>query len=619
MNQKLHLLTFLFFLLPAYIFSQYQNIRVSSAVSSDPEEVTIAINTKNPNHIAAGANLRYFYATTDGGNSWVQDDMTSSLGVWGDPCLIYDGLGNLYYAHLSNPPSPGYWIDRIVVQKSTDNGETWNQGSGIGFNSPKNQDKEWLAVDLQDTPYKNFIYATWTEFDDYGSPSSLDSSRILFSRSTDSGITWLTPVKVSDKGGNCLDGDLTVEGAVPTIGPSGEIYTAWSGPLGIMFDKSTNGGLTWGNDVFVSTQPGGWDIDVPGISRCNGFPITACDTSKTFSRGSIYVLWADQRNGINNTDVFISKSTNGGQSWSSALKVNNDNTTRHQFFPWLTIDQTTGHLFVVFYDRRNTSGLTTDVYVAKSVDGGESFENFRVSQSSFIPTASIFFGDYTNIAAFNRKIYPIWMRLDGTKLSVWNAIIYDSSAVVPLEMTNFTSSIDDGKVKLTWETYSETNCKGFEIERASFSTTPIQDWETIGFVNGNGTTTQKQFYSFIDTPSKEGIYLYRIKQIDFDETFKYSNQIEVNFSIIKGFVLLQNYPNPFNATTTISYQVPYSSKVILKVYEVLGGELDILVNEVKPIGIHEVTFDASRLPSGFYLYRMIANDQSFTNKMMLAK
>ena len=189
MNQRIHLLTFLFFFLPASIFSQYQNIRVSSAVSSDPEEVTITINTKNPDQIAAGANLRYFYVTTDGGNSWGQDDMTSSLGVWGDPCLIYDGLGNLYYAHLSNPPSPGYWIDRIVVQKSTDNGETWNQGSGIGFNSPKNQDKEWLAVDLQDTPYKNFIYATWTEFDKYGSSSSSDSTRILFSRSTDSGIT----------------------------------------------------------------------------------------------------------------------------------------------------------------------------------------------------------------------------------------------------------------------------------------------------------------------------------------------------------------------------------------------------------------------------------------------
>ena len=620
MNQRIYLSTFLIILVSASIFSQYQNYRVSSTTSSDPEEVTIAINTKNPNQLAAGANIRYFYSSSNGGTTWTQNNMTSSLGVWGDPCLIYDGLGNLFYAHLSNPPSPGYWIDRIVVQKSTDNGATWNQGAGIGFNSPKNQDKEWLAVDLQDNPYKNFIYATWTEFDDYGSSSSLDSSRILFSRSTDNGNTWSMPARVSDKGGNCIDGDLTIEGAVPTVGTNGEIYTAWSGPLGIMFDKSTNGGLSWGNDIFVSPQPGGWDFDVPGISRCNGLPITVCDTSRTFSRGNIYVLWGDQRLGTDNSDVFISKSTNSGNTWSPALKVNNDNTTRHQFFPWLTIDQTTGHLFVVFYDRRNTTGLATDVYMAKSVDGGESFENFKVSQSSFTPTASIFFGDYTNIAAFNRNIYPIWMRMDGSVLSVWNAIVTDSSSIVPVELINFSSIIEEDKIKLTWETSSETNNKGFEIQRKVGSPqSSVSKWEKVGFVEGRGTTSQKQFYSFTDAPLKDGIYSYRIKQIDFDGNFKYSNEIEVNFQRLTNFSLLQNYPNPFNPSTTVSYQVPFASYVNIKIFDALGSEIALLVNEIKQSGTHEVSFNASGLPSGLYLYRMNVNDQSFTKKMMLAK
>lgn len=623
MNHKYLLIAIILIAASKPIFSQYQNYRVSSTTSSDPEEVTIAINTKNPNQLAAGANIRYLYISNNGGTSWTQSNMTSSLGVWGDPCLIYDGLGNLFYAHLSNPPSPGYWIDRIVVQKSTDNGATWNQGAGIGFNSPKEQDKEWLAVDLQNTPYKNFIYTTWTEFDSYGSFNSLDSSRILFSRSTDQGNTWSVPVRVSDKGGNCIDEDLTVEGAVPTVGTNGEIYTAWSGPLGIMFDKSTDGGLTWGSDIFVSTQPGGWDFSVSGIYRCNGLPITACDTSRTFSRGNIYVLWGDQRFGTDNSDVFISKSTNGGNTWSPALKVNNDNTTRHQFFPWLTIDQTTGHLFVIFYDRRNTNGTTTDVYVAKSIDGGETFDNFKISQTSFTPTASIFFGDYTNIAAFNRKVYPIWMRMDGTALSVWNAIVHDSSAIIPVELTNFTSSVENGRVILSWETATETNNKEFEIERSLTQTLSKGEgfniWKVIGFVNGNGTTTQKQFYSFIDNPSKDGNYFYRIKQVDFDGSFKYSDEIEVNFQNIANFTLLQNYPNPFNPTTTISYQVPRTNHVLLKIFDALGSEIAILVNEIKPAGTHEITFDASGLPSGLYLYRMIANDQTFTRKMMLAK
>ena len=137
MNHKYLLIAIILIAASKPIFSQYQNYRVSSTTSSDPEEVTIAINTKNPNQLAAGANIRYLYISNNGGTSWTQSNMTSSLGVWGDPCLIYDGLGNLFYAHLSNPPSPGYWIDRIVVQKSTDNGATWNQGAGIGFNSPK--------------------------------------------------------------------------------------------------------------------------------------------------------------------------------------------------------------------------------------------------------------------------------------------------------------------------------------------------------------------------------------------------------------------------------------------------------------------------------------------------
>ena len=165
-----------------------------------------------------------------------------------------------------------------------------------------------------------------------------------------------------------------------------------------------------------------------------------------------------------------------------------------------------------------------------------------------------------------------------------------------------------------------SNCRiSFNLTQTLSKGEGINNWETIGFVNGNGTTTQKQFYSFTDIPSEEGIYLYRIKQIDFDGNFKYSNQIEVYFILITNFALLQNYPNPFNLTTTISYQVPYSNKVVIKVFDVLGSELAILVDEVKPSGIHEITFDASGLPSGLYIYHMTANDQSFTNKMMLAK
>ena len=436
-------------LLAAAAAAQTPNIRVSSPSSTDPEEITIAINPVNPLNLVAGANLRYVYHSQDGGLTWTEGRLMSSYGVWGDPCVIFDALGNAYYGHLSNPPAgSGYWLDRIVVQKSTDGGRTWNAGAGIGLNPPKNQDKEWLAADMTGSPYRNRLYCAWTEFDKYGSALPTDSTRILLAHSTDGGITWSTPARVSDRGGDCVDEDNTVEGAVPAVGPGGEVYLSWSSPGGIFFDRSTDGGVTWGTDVFVTGQPGGWDFSVSGIYRCNGLPVTACDLSPSAYRGRIYVLWSDQRAGLDNTDVFLIRSDDGGATWGGLKQVNNDITTRHQFFPWMAIDQVNGNLFVVFYDRRNTAGDSTDVMVARSTDGGATFTNERVSASSFLPSASVFFGDYAGIAAHRGAVYPIWMRLDSgtpSNLSVWLARLQDTVATAvrpsPVNPTVFTLQV----------------------------------------------------------------------------------------------------------------------------------------------------------------------------------
>jgi hypothetical protein len=607
-------LMFAFMLISLDVYAQYLNNKVNSS-GTDPEEVSIAVSSANPNNLAVGANISYFYSSTDAGHNWTQKNLTSNLfNVWGDPCLIYDGIGNLFYGHLSYTPSPGYWIDRIVVQKSTDNGTTFNQGAGIGFNNPKEQDKEWLAVDLQIN--RNYIYTSWTEFDSYGSSLSSDSSRILFSRSTDHGATWTDPLRLSEKGGDCVDADNTVEGAVPTIGPNGEIYDSWAGPLGLVFTKSTNGGVSFKPNQVVTSIPGGWDFDVPGIYRCNGLPITACDTSNSFTRGNIYICWGDQRNGSDNSDVFLIKSSDGGNTWGLVKKVNNDNTTRHQFFPWMTIDQTTGHLFFIFYDRRSTTGNATDVYIAESIDGGETFNNFKISESSFTPQSDIFFGDYSNIAAFNRKVYPTWMRLDGTTLSVWTAPFTDIASDLPVEFSRFSSSINNKKVELSWETATEINNYGFELERKLEG---YPDRINIGFVKGSGNSYSPKSYSFTDSPFKAGTYTYRLKQIDLDGHFRYSNEIEVVYNNVFNFSLSQNYPNPFNSSTTISYQLSTEGFVSLKVYDVLGKEVTTLVNEIKQSGVHEVNFDASEYTSGIYLYRMTVNNFTQTYKMIVLK
>ncbi|MBT3208095.1 MAG: T9SS type A sorting domain-containing protein [Bacteroidetes bacterium] len=400
--------------------SQHQNILISNL--NEPEEPTIAINPYNTNQIVAGANINNLYFSNDGGLSWQISTLSSQYGVWGDPCVIVDTAGDYYFFHLANlVPQGGNWIDRIVCQKSSDGGLTWTDGNYMGLNGARAQDKEWATVDRN----TNSIFVTWTEFDMYGSSAIEDSSRILFSLSHDGGASWLDPpIKINQISGDCVDGDNTVEGAVPAIGQNGEIFVAWVGPAGIVFDRSLDTGATWlENDIFISDIPGGWDFSVPGISRCNGLPVTLCDTSGGQFHGNIYVNWSDQRNGADNTDIWLTKSIDGGNTWSQATKINDDTTTSHQFFTWMAIDQTNGNLYFVFYDRRNYSDTQTDVYMAFSSDGGNSFVNFKVSESPFIPNQGVFFGDYTNISAHNNVIRPIWTSLDNQQLSIWTAIV----------------------------------------------------------------------------------------------------------------------------------------------------------------------------------------------------
>jgi hypothetical protein len=405
---------------------QYENIKVSGDERT-PCEPSIAINPLNPDKMVAGAVLSFVYYSHDGGRTWTGDKLKSPYGVWGDPVILADYEGNFYYFHLSDPTGRNWSseeiLDRIVCQKSTDGGITWSDGSYMGFAHPKDQDKEWAAVD----PISNQIYVTWTQFDKYGSSNfPEDQSNILFSTSTDGGENWSEAISINQFPGNCLDKDSTTEGAVPSVGPNGEVYVAWSFDEKIYFDRSMDKGKTWlKEDKIVANQPGGWTHDIPGLQRCNGMPMTAVDLSEGPNRGRVYVCWADQRNGQDNVDIFLAYSDNHGDSWSKPTRVNTDKGTRHQFLPWMTTDPLTGVVYVVFYDRRNYKDNQTDVYLARSHDGGVSFTNERISESPFEPNRSKFFGDYNHISAYGGRVRPIWTRMHNGQLSIMTAIIED--------------------------------------------------------------------------------------------------------------------------------------------------------------------------------------------------
>jgi hypothetical protein len=194
--------------------------------------------------------------------------------------------------------------------------------------------------------------------------------------------------------------------------------------------------------------------------------------------------------------------------------------------------------------------------------------------------------------------------------------IKGKTGVVPVELTSFSASVNYNDVILSWSTATELNNSGFEVEKKS----GVQDWYTIGFIQGSGTTQQNHSYFFTDYLVASGNYSYRLKQIDYDGSYEYSDIVEVKVNNIPAqFSLEQNHPNPFNPATTIRYSIPKEGFVSLKVYNAIGEEVTKLVNEIKDAGNYNVVFDATNFASGIYFYRMQAGSFSHVKKMIISK
>jgi len=187
---------------------------------------------------------------------------------------------------------------------------------------------------------------------------------------------------------------------------------------------------------------------------------------------------------------------------------------------------------------------------------------------------------------------------------------------LPVELVAFDAHLKGNSVLLNWNTATEVNNNGFEVERSINS----GSWEKVGFVQGEGNSNSTKYYSFNDySLSNSGNYSYRLKQVDVDGSFKYSKIAQVNYSVPNEYSLLQNYPNPFNPSTTISYTLPESATVTIKIYDILGNEISTIVNEFKPAGNYSFHFDASNLKSGIYLYKMESGKYTAAKKFVLLK
>jgi hypothetical protein len=186
---------------------------------------------------------------------------------------------------------------------------------------------------------------------------------------------------------------------------------------------------------------------------------------------------------------------------------------------------------------------------------------------------------------------------------------------VPVELTSFSASVKGNNVILEWVTATELNNLGFDVERRNLESV----YEVVGFVGGSGSTNEPRNYSFTDEKIPGGRYLYRLKERDFDGSFEYSDEIEVEVTTPSVYALEQNYPNPFNPSTSINYSIGEPGIVKLALYNLLGQEVKQLVNEFKEAGPHTITFDASSLTSGSYFYILETSQFKQTKKMVLVK
>jgi hypothetical protein len=207
-----------------------------------------------------------------------------------------------------------------------------------------------------------------------------------------------------------------------------------------------------------------------------------------------------------------------------------------------------------------------------------------------------------------------------------------NNSALPVELVSFTASTTDKKITLNWQTATEVNNYGFEIERIAVSDKLLANsqqlntnsWVKIGFIQGHGNSNSPKNYSFTDNLALAhnlnlGHFQYRLKQIDLDGQYEYSDVVNVTFATPTNFAVEQNFPNPFNPTTNIQYQVSNNSNVTLKVYDALGKEVATLVNEAKVPGKYEVKFDGSNLSSGIYFYKLTAGNYFSIKKLILLK
>ena len=542
-------ITFLWIVISASTFSQNHFNKKSSLIIGEnyrifpslvtQTEVFIVKSPVDENVLFSSGNTLTFipffisegiYFTTNGGNSWQGSDTCKGEPILfhgGDPGITIDKKGTFIITRLGRSPFAG-----LYSHFSTDNGQTWSFQNAI---STDDLERATITTDaITTSSFYGRSYAAWVRF-------TIPFS-VWLAYTDDGAQNWSPPQQINNP-----SPDSRSAGGDMAIGPNGEVYVCWAGvtdtspfkEILIGFASSSNGGANW-NVIENAFEVNGITgvLTNKGNIRVNGLPSIAVDTLNGPRNGWIYIVTGqkDLAPAGSDPDIILNRSTDGGQTWSSAIRVNQDavNNGKTQYFPTVHIDKF-GAVNVIFYDDRNTTNDSSGVFLARSTDGGDSWMEFEISDHNYKPEpigglGQGYQGDNIDITSTGSKLWPVWMDNSTGTYQVW------------------TTPID-------------------------FSTVDVDDVNVI--------------------PS--------------------------------SFQLEQNYPNPFNPSTTIGFQISEPGFVSLKIFDVLGNEIAVLVSEAKSIGYYKVEFNTSNLlnnnnlNSGIYFYRLMVNEVSETKAMILLK
>lgn len=411
--KKLIINLFLLTLFSHASVAQFKGVLLDAASAYEP---SAAINRNDAQNIVASSAPDNIYYSRSGGLSWERTKLTSTYGTVSSITLLADFKGNFF--SLLEVKKNG--TSNIVIKASTDGGKTWPKEALISSDSNRYAVNPKGAIDRAGS-----LFVTWTDFDIYESDNENCMARVLLSRSPN-GKKWSKPMELSQTNGNCKNDDQTPSGAMPAVMGGGQrAFAAWANQDKIFFDRAFDGGETWlTNDLAIAEQSGGWRMKVPGTQKANGMPMLLCNnTKKSNLTGALYMVWADQLRGENDTDIWFTRSLNFGDNWDQPGRVNDDSPGKHQYLPFMTFDSETGLIYIIYYDRRNYINETTDVYVAYSKDGGASYTNVKISETPFVADEGVAIGNYIGIAAHNGLITPVWTRTENGKSSVWISMI----------------------------------------------------------------------------------------------------------------------------------------------------------------------------------------------------